>query len=112
MIAVIELWRQPVSDHHTHQPARSAGEKRAFAAHRRAIVTARRTQIGRARAAVRAQLADSFRHRQDISSALVRLRLGLRDFRGEVRTRLREIASAAAHRRGGQKGQDSDAAGD
>ena len=100
-----------MSDHHTDQPARSAGEMRASAARRRAIVAARRTQIGRARAAVRAQLADSFRHRQDISSALVRLRLGLREFRGEVRNRLREIASVAAHRRGGQKGPDSDAAG-
>jgi hypothetical protein len=75
----------------------------ASAAHRQAIVAARRTQIGHARAAVRHQLADSQRHRQQISFALVRLRRRLLVFRSEVRNRLQQIGIAASTRRTGKK---------
>jgi hypothetical protein len=83
---------------------------RPSAARRQAIVAARRTQIGNARVAVRHQLADSQRHREEISFALVRLRRGLLVFRSEVRHRLRQIAEAAALRRTGKKGSNANAA--
>jgi hypothetical protein len=67
------------------------------------MVAARRMQIGQKRAAVRAQLATSLRQRQEISFALVRLRRGLLEFRSEVRSRLRQIASDAARKRSEQK---------
>jgi len=82
----------------------------ASAARRQAIVAARRMQIGHARAAVRDHLADSQRHRQEISFALVRLRRRLLVFRGEVRSRLREIGAAVITRKTGKKGSITNAA--
>jgi hypothetical protein len=82
---------------------------RASAVRRQAIVAARRMQIGHARAAVRHQLADSQRHRQEISFALVRLRRRLLVFRGEVRNKLREIGAAVINRKTGRRVQNSDA---
>jgi hypothetical protein len=96
-------------DHPDHPPAGTTAVRPA-AARRQAIVAARRTEIGNARAAVRHQLADSQRHRQDISFSLVRLRRRLLVFRGEVRHRLREIAAAAAIRRTGKKASITNAA--
>ena len=77
---------------------------RASAARRQAIVAARRMQIGEKRSAVQHQLADSQRHRQEISFALVRLRRRLLVFRSEVRSRLQQIGAAAAIRRTSKKG--------
>ena len=78
-------------------------------ARRHAVVAARRTQIGEARAAVRQQLADSQRHRQEISFALGRLRRHLLVFRGEVRNKLREIGAAVINRRTEKKVSNSNA---
>jgi hypothetical protein len=93
-----------VREQATDQPPRGPRGVPASAARRLAIVAARRTQIGQARAAVRALLATSQRQRQDISSARARLRRGLLEFRSEVRTRLREIGDEAARRRAAEKG--------
>jgi hypothetical protein len=79
---------------------------RPSAARRHAVVAARRMQIGRARSAVRHQLADSQRRRQEISFALILLRRRLLVFRTEVRNRLREIIT----RRTGKKVPITDAA--
>ena len=87
-----------MSEQTTPDTARTERAQRAAAARRVAIVAARRVEIGRKRAAVRAQLATSLRHRQEISFALVRLRRGLLEFRSEVRGRLRQIASDAIRR--------------
>jgi hypothetical protein len=73
---------------------------RASAARRQATVTARRKQV----AAVRHQLVNSLRHRQEIAVALVRLRRSLVEFRGEVRSRLRDLAADVVDRRTGPKG--------
>jgi hypothetical protein len=91
-----------MGDRPDQQPAGMTG-MRPSAARRQKVVAARRMQIGHARAALRDQLADSQRHRQQISFALVRLRRRLLVFRSEVRNRLREMAAAADIRRTGKK---------
>jgi hypothetical protein len=69
------------------------------AADRQAVAAARRMQIGHVRAAVRSQLADSQRRRQELSQALATLRKGLVDFRTQLRSRLREMSHELAHRK-------------
>jgi hypothetical protein len=98
-----------VSAHIPTPTARSAPLVRASAARRLAIAAARRVAIGRARAAVRAQLATSLRQRQEVSFTLVCLRRSLREFRSDVRARLREIGREAISRRAGQKGPTANA---
>jgi hypothetical protein len=60
---------------------------------------ARRSQASRVRSAVRTQLAQSQRRRQELSHALWSLRRDLREFRSQVRMRLREMSHEAATRR-------------
>jgi hypothetical protein len=54
---------------------------------------AHRAHVGRVRSAVRTQLAQSHRRRQELSDALLTLRRNLRGFRSQVRSRLLEISS-------------------
>jgi hypothetical protein len=59
----------------------------------------RRSQASRARTAVRTQLAQSRRRRHELSQALCALRRELREFRSQVRMRLREKGQEVATRR-------------
>jgi hypothetical protein len=61
--------------------------------------TIRHPHAATVRAAVRTQLAHNQRRRQELSQALGTLRRDLRDFRCQVRTRLRQISHEAAKRR-------------
>ena len=54
----------------------------------------RRSQASRARSDVRAQLVESQRRRREWSFALFALRQGLREFRNEMRMRLRQPSHA------------------
>jgi hypothetical protein len=60
---------------------------------------AHRAHVEGMRNAVRTQLAQSHRRRQELSDALVTLRRNLRGFRSQVRSRLREISLEIASRR-------------
>jgi hypothetical protein len=59
----------------------------------------RRSQASRVRTAVRTQLAQSRRRRHELSQALYALRRELREFRSQVRMRLREMSQEVATRR-------------
>ena len=60
------------------------------------LAVARRDHASRVRKAVRTQLARSQRRRQELSHALSALRRDLREFRNQIRTRLRELAHTVA----------------
>ena len=60
------------ADGTNHRPRHVAAAKTA-AAGRHAIAAARRTHVGEVRAAVRNQIVESYRRRQEISQALVEL---------------------------------------
>jgi hypothetical protein len=60
---------------------------------------ARRSQASRVRSAVRTQLAISQRRRQELSLALCALRQDLREFRNQVRSRLRAASRDIVTRR-------------
>ena len=60
---------------------------------------ARRSQASRVRTEVRTQLARSQRRRHELSHALGALRRDLREFRSQVRMRLREMSHEALARR-------------
>jgi hypothetical protein len=64
------------------------------AAGREAIASARRAHIGEVRAAVRTQIVESYRRRQELSDALTRLRRGLTEFRSQLRRRLHKRSPA------------------
>ena len=83
----------------TPQRTRALTGLKGRAADRQAVAAARRMQIGHVRAAVRTQLADSHRRRQELSQALVSLRQGLVEFRTRLRTRLREMSHELANRK-------------
>ena len=59
----------------------------------------RRSHATRVRSAVRTQLQRSQRRRQELSHALCALRRDLREFRNQVRMRLREMSHVVATRR-------------
>ena len=60
---------------------------------------ARRSQASRVRTAVRTQLAASQRRRHELSLALSALRRDLREFRDQVRSRLRSASREILTRR-------------
>jgi hypothetical protein len=62
------------------------------------LADARRSHARRVRSAVRMQLALSQRRRQELSHALYALRRDLREFRDQVRMRLRESSREATRR--------------
>ena len=62
---------------------------------RQESAAARRTHISRVRAAVRHQLAQSYRRRREVSRALADLRDSLNEMRNEVRVRLRTLSQKA-----------------
>ncbi len=66
---------------------------------RQSLAAARRARIALVRAAVRSQLADSQRRRQEVSQAIVALRRGLIEFRTQLRSRLRNISHELANRK-------------
>jgi hypothetical protein len=72
----------------TNHRARHVAAAKTAAEGRHAIAAARRTHMGEVRAAVRTQIVESYRRRQEISQALVELRRGVTEFRTQLRTRL------------------------
>ena len=64
-----------------------------------APAAARRSHATSVRSAVRTQLERSQRRRHELSYALSALRRDLREFRNQVRVRLREMSHAVAARR-------------
>lgn len=79
----------------TNHRSRHLTALKVAAAGREAIATARRAHIGEVRAAVRTQIVESYRRRQELADALNRLRRGVTEFRSQLRTRLRKGSSAS-----------------
>lgn len=80
----------------TNHRSRHLTALKVAAAGREAIATARRAHIGEVRAAVRTQIVESYRRRQELADALNRLRRGLTEFRSQLRTRLRKAGKGGS----------------